>query len=155
MNQAAALVRRVEDAGGCVLVDGDRVRVKAPEPLPDALMIEMRAAKAEIVRLFQSQWVDRYEERAGILEFDAGLTRTEAEARAWEFMMVEWQNENPPKNLGPNACSQCGQGGEVLLPLVAGCWVHDRCHSALMAERRRLAAMALMEAGIPPKRRDQ
>lgn len=66
MNQAAALVRRVEDAGGHVLVDGDRVRVKAPKPLPNTLVIEMRVVKAEIVRLFQSRWVDRYEERAGI-----------------------------------------------------------------------------------------
>ena len=150
MSRAAALVRQVEDAGGRVLVDGDRVRVKASTPLSVTLVAEMRAVKADIVRLFQSRWVDRYEERAAILEFDAGLTRAEAEARAWEFMLVEWQDENPPKSLGPDACAQCGQGEGVLLPLLAGCWVHDRCHGALLDERRRIAAKALVDSGVPP-----
>lgn len=38
---------------------------KIAKTLFQRVAIEMRAAKAEIVRLFQSRWVDRYEERAG------------------------------------------------------------------------------------------
>ena len=157
MSRAAALVRQVEDAGGRVLVDGDRVRVKASTPLSVTLVAEMRAVKADIVRLFQSRWVDRYEERAAILEFDAGLTRAEAEARAWECIIVRWLNENHPSGLDQDRCAACGQLfsriGEEAVPVLAGeghIWVHHGCHARLMAKRRAEAARALADMGLTP-----
>ena len=47
--QAAELVRAVERAGGRLEPDGDGLMVEAPEPLPEAIMTELRAHKAEVI----------------------------------------------------------------------------------------------------------
>jgi len=61
----------------------------------------------------------RYEERAGVYEFDGGLPRPEAELRAWVDVALDWLDTQP---------------GADELPT---------------AEARALAARALAEAGIP------
>lgn len=47
--QAAELVRAVERAGGHLEPDGDGLVVEAPEPLPEPIMTELRAHKAEVI----------------------------------------------------------------------------------------------------------
>ena len=47
--QAAELVRAVERAGGHLEPDGDGLMVEAPEPLPEPIMAELRAHKAEVI----------------------------------------------------------------------------------------------------------
>ncbi len=46
---AADLIRTVEQAGGHLEPDGDGLVVEAPEPLPEPIMLELRAHKAEVL----------------------------------------------------------------------------------------------------------
>ena len=46
---AADLIRTVERAGGHLEPDGDSLMVEAPEPLPEPIMTELRAHKAEVI----------------------------------------------------------------------------------------------------------
>ncbi len=46
---AAELIRTVEQAGGHLEPDGDGLVVEAPKPLPESIMTELRARKAEII----------------------------------------------------------------------------------------------------------
>ncbi len=46
---AADLIRTVEQAGGHLEPDGDSLVVEAPEPLPEPIMTELRARKAEVL----------------------------------------------------------------------------------------------------------
>ncbi len=46
---AADLIRTVEQAGGHLEPDGDALVVEAPEPLPEPIMTELRAHKAEVI----------------------------------------------------------------------------------------------------------
>ncbi len=46
---AADLIRIVEQAGGHLEPDGDGLMVAAPEPLPEPIMTELRAHKAEVI----------------------------------------------------------------------------------------------------------
>jgi hypothetical protein len=59
--------------------------------------------KAEIVVLLRpaedgwsaEDWQVFFDERAGIVEFDGGRPRPEAEAQALAFCVVEWLNHKP------------------------------------------------------------
>ncbi len=46
---AADLIRTVEQAGGHLEPDGDGLVVEAPKPLPESIMTELRAHKAEVI----------------------------------------------------------------------------------------------------------
>jgi TubC N-terminal docking domain len=48
---AIDLMREVSDAGGTVRLEGDVLRLSAPEPLPEELRARLRQHKAEIVAL--------------------------------------------------------------------------------------------------------
>ena len=43
------LLDRVHAAGGRLLMNGDKLRVEAPAPLPDELVEQLRAAKTELI----------------------------------------------------------------------------------------------------------
>ncbi len=47
--QAVELIRAVERAGGHLEPDGDGLVVEAPEPLPEPIMTDLRAHKAEVI----------------------------------------------------------------------------------------------------------
>jgi len=69
------LLHKLHDAGVILTVEGDRLKYRAPT---GALTLELRTALAEL----KPTVVYEYNERAGIMEYDAHLPRTEAEARA-------------------------------------------------------------------------
>src|SRR5918995_25204 len=48
---ALDLLRQVTETGGTVRLEGDALRLSAPEPLPDELRTRLRQHKAEIVAL--------------------------------------------------------------------------------------------------------
>jgi TubC N-terminal docking domain len=51
---AIDLLREVSDAGGTVRLEGDVLRLSAPEPLPDELRARVRQHRAEIVALLSA-----------------------------------------------------------------------------------------------------
>ena len=73
-------LQRLHDAGVILTVDGDRLRYRAPA---GALTLELRSALEEL----KPDLVYEYQERAGILEYDARLPRPEAEARAASMVL--------------------------------------------------------------------
>ncbi len=52
---AADLIRAVERAGGHLEPDGDGLVVEAPVPLPEPIMTELRARKAEVLVVLAGQ----------------------------------------------------------------------------------------------------
>ena len=51
---ALDLLRQVTETGGTVRLEGDMLRLSAPEPLPDELRARLRQHKAEIVALLSA-----------------------------------------------------------------------------------------------------
>ncbi|MBP2227192.1 hypothetical protein J2847_000459 [Azospirillum agricola] len=85
---ALAVLRTVHAEGGTVSLDGGNLRLRAPAPLPPAIVSTVRAEKPGLVHLLTGcpdlpDRLDEFEERAAILQFDAHLSRSEAERRAW------------------------------------------------------------------------
>ena len=46
---ACPLLEAVQRAGGAITLEGDRLRLSAPEPLPEDLLRELRVHKAEVI----------------------------------------------------------------------------------------------------------
>ncbi len=64
-------------------IDGERLRWFAPVGVvTEADLSALRQHKAEVLAIIREQDADRIEERASIIEFDAYLSRREAERRA-------------------------------------------------------------------------
>jgi hypothetical protein len=84
-------------------LDGDDVVLSAASAPPAAVLDALSRHKTEIVGLLRpgcdgwsaEDWQVSFDERAGIIEFDGGLPRAEAEARAFDCCVVEWLNRNP------------------------------------------------------------
>ena len=64
MSAALALVRGVQAAGGQIAFADGRLKLSAPEPLPDGLVNELRTHKAEVLFFLQGQassgWYSRH-----------------------------------------------------------------------------------------------
>ena len=96
------------------------------------------------------------EERAAIMEHDGGLSRSEAEQRAYECTHSEWLNCNPPQYIDDQHCAQCGQkfnkARTGCISVLAGneghVRLHHHCHESWMARRWQKAINALMGMGI-------
>ena len=69
------ILQAAHDAGVTLTVEGDRLRYRAPA---GAMSPALRDALQEL----KPTLVYEYHERAGILEYDAGFPRAEAEAQA-------------------------------------------------------------------------
>ena len=99
-------------------------------------------------------WRTFFDERAGILEYDHGLSREDAEQRAFECCIVEWLNQHPEPS-DPDRCAWCGSEETSEARVVpygtnpAGhTWLHPGCWDEWYQERHRKAASALMGVGI-------
>ena len=102
-------------------------------------------------------WRDWITERAAILEFDGGLSRAEADRRAFEYTLIEWLNRHPHQgNLG--ICAGCGDAmydqASDWRTLADSASVHYgglwglRCMERYALGRRKEAADALRQMGI-------
>ncbi len=162
MNAAAAL-KAARKVGVRVTVDGGDLVLDAEAPPPEPILDVLRRHKHEIVALLATDaddwsaedWQTFFEERSGIAEFDGGLPRAEAEARAFACAVVRWMNRNPPA-ADEDRCAACGgplgRIGEDAVAVLAGegrhVWVHHACHQNFMAQRRDAAVTALAAMGI-------
>ena len=136
--------------------------LEASAPPPPAVLDLLSRHKAGIVTLLRpaddgwsaEDWQVFFDERAGIAEFDGGLPRGQAEARAFACCVVEWLNRNPVRS-PPGRCLGCGGGDHAHDPLLpygiestGHAWLHSRCWPAWYAGRKAEAVAALAAMGI-------
>jgi hypothetical protein len=150
---AAEVLKAAKVAGIRVTAEGDDLVLNADAPPPAPILNALKRHKTEIVALLAASaeewaaqdWQAFFDERAGIAEFEGGLSRTDAETRAFECCVVEWLNRNPEPS-EPGRCAECGKTG------VAGCavipfgteiqghtWLHPQCWSAWLQKRHERA----------------
>lgn len=159
---AAEAWRVARDAGIDLHVDGVDLVLEASASPPAAVLDLLTRHKADLIVLLRTgddgwsaeDWRALFEERAGIAEFDGGLPRPEAEARASECCVVEWLDRNFERS-PPGRCLACGGGDrayDALLPHgiepTGHVWLHSRCWPAWHAGRKAEAAAALAATGI-------
>jgi hypothetical protein len=160
---AALALKTAHAVGVHVRIDGDDLELEAPAQPPQAVLELLSSHKADILRLLRpandgwspEDWRVFFEERAAILEFDGGLPRAEAEARAFAYCVTEWINRNPTPS-APGRCLGCGGGerpSDSLLPFgtdtIGHAWVHRTCWPAWYRAREAEAMVALNSMGIP------
>jgi hypothetical protein len=137
--------------------NGDNGGLRPTQPRRGAAPIASVSAKLEAQgsEWDAADWQAYFDERAGILEFDGGLLRHEAEARAWECCVAQWLIRNPVRS-APGQCHGCGENGarEPLLPYGTGeyghIWLHQRCWNVWYADRKAEAVAALKALGLEP-----
>jgi hypothetical protein len=145
-----------------VTIDGDDLVLDASAQPASFVLDLLSGHKAGIVALLRStddgwsaeEWQVFFDERAGIAEFDGGLSRAQAETCAFACCAVEWLNRNPA-HLPPRRCVGGGCGDHADSPLLSngadstGNWsLHSRCWSAQYAGRKAEAVAALAVMGI-------
>jgi hypothetical protein len=87
---AAGVLKAASDAGIAIAIDGADLILRSAAKADAGLVERIRSHKAEIRALlrqpawFEEDWQALFDERAGIMEYDGGLSRAEAEAGAAE-----------------------------------------------------------------------
>ena len=163
---AAHALKSARAVGIRMRADGDALELEASEPPPPAVLNLLFRHKAETLRLLRpandgwspEDWQVFFEERASILEFDGGFSRTEAERQAFVSCVTEWLNRNPMPSM-PGSCLACGgreRPGDPLLPFgnetTGHAWLHRVCWSAWCRAREQDAIAALASMGIQARR---
>ena len=161
MSVAEAL-KAARAAGVELRLDGNDLVLEASGPPPDAILDLLSRDKAGLIALLRPRsdgwsaedWRVFYDERAGIAEFDGGLSRAEAEARVFACCVAEWLNRNYVRS-PPGRCLGCGEAEHAPDPVLpfgtesAGhAWLHGRCWPAWHAVREAEAVAALAAMGI-------
>lgn len=160
---AAEALTQARAAGIQVGIDGEALVLEASAPPPVEVLDLLARYKADIVTLLRpgsegwsgEDWWEFFDERAGIAEFDGGLPRDQAEARAFSCCVGEWIHHNPVRSPS-GRCDHCGQSKGMLLPYLTGysvkdpehTWLHQECSQAWHQERRAKAVAAVMAMGI-------
>ena len=165
---AVEALKAARAAGVELALDGDDLALKAASAPPAAVLDALSLHKAQIMVLLRpaedgwsvEDWQVFFEERAGIVEFDGGLPRAEAEAQAFACCVVEWLNHNPECSPA-GRCLGCGDREHAHDPLLpygvepAGhVWLHSRCWPAWYEARKAKAASALAAMGIMASKPD-
>ena len=151
---AADLIRTVEQAGGHLEPDGDGLVVEAPKPLPESIMVELRARKVEVLQALTKQTPRAASESAALLrrahlavvpdlsdpedtrvwlidraamrEVGSGTTRVDADKLAFDELLWLWHAANPV-TLAPGHCAACGTAFEPpVISLPDGAQVCDK-----------------------------
>jgi hypothetical protein len=145
-----------------VRLGGDDLELEASLPPPSTVLDLLSRHKVEILRLLRpaneswspEDWQVFFDERAGVAEFDGGLSRAEAERRAFASCVTAWLNSNPGSS-APGRCLDCGGGersGDPLLPFgtetTGHTWLHRACWPTWCQAREAEAIAALLVMGI-------
>ena len=159
---ATECLRAARAIGIDIAIDGDGLVLEASSPPPVAILDALSCNKAGIIALLRpgadgwsaEDWQMFFDERAGIVEFDGGLHRSEAEARAFACCIAEWLNRNPVRS-STGHCLGCGDEEQTHDPLVpfgtettGHAWLHHRCWASWYESRKADAAAALKTMGI-------
>jgi hypothetical protein len=163
VNASEALIAARAVGVSVGLVGGDLALV-APAAPPPAVVEALALHKAEIVALLRpakdgwsaADWQVFFGERAGRFEYVSGMTRSAAEAQAYEACIVEWLNRNPaPSPAG--RCAWCGQlesDSACVVPFgtepATHAWLHGECWQPWQKARRSEAVKALSRIGCCP-----
>ena len=159
---AALALKAARAVGIRVRIDGDDLELEAPAQPPQAVLDLLSLHKADILTLLRptndgwspEDWQVFFDELAGIAEFDGGLSRAEAEARAFACCLAEWINRNPTPS-SPDWRPACGgreRPGDPLRPFGTDAsghaWVHRACWPAWYRARETEAGAALTSMGV-------
>jgi hypothetical protein len=154
---AAEALKAARAAGIEIGIDGDDLVLEASAPPSAAVLDLLSRHKAGIVTLLRpdrdgwsaEDWQVFFDQRAGIAEFDGGLPRAQAKARAFACCVAEWLNRIPVRS-PPGRCFGCGGGEHAHAPLLphgiestGHAWVHSACWPAWYAGRKADAVAAL------------
>ena len=112
---AVQAVKAARDAGVWIGVDGDVLTLDADAAPPTAVLNMLSYHKAEVLALLRTggdgwsgeDWRALFDGRAATAEFDGGLPRDQAEARAFACCIAVWLNRNPVRS-PPGLCVGCG-----------------------------------------------
>lgn len=148
MSAAARLLATIEARAGTVRTDGDRIGVRPSSVLDDALRGELQVHRKELLDLLRggtplslsprntatlqhpaaerAEWQHRFEERAGVLQYEAGLPRVDAEREAFLDLAVDWVLANPSANALGNAEAEAAAIDALLRLGVPDPRRHDR-----------------------------
>lgn len=159
---AAEALKAARAAGIELRLDGGDLVLEASAPPPAGILDLLSHYKPDILALLRpsqddwsaDDWQVLFDERAGVAEFDGGLSRTEAEAYAFECCVVEWLNRRPCPSTATR-CAQCGKPrstSAVVLPFGTEpgphVWLHAECWTVWQEARRSRAVKALALMGI-------
>jgi hypothetical protein len=159
---AAEVLKAARAANIQLGIDADDLVLEASAPPPPDVIDLLSRHKAGIVALLRpaedgwsaEDWQVFFDERAGIVEFDGGFPRAEAEVYVFACCVGEWLNHNPERSPA-GRCLGCGDRGHAHDPLLpygaepAGhVWLHSHCWPAWYAARKAKAASALAAMGI-------
>jgi hypothetical protein len=162
MSGAEAL-SRARAAGIQVVLDGDHLALEASAPPSGAVLDLLARHKAEILTLLRpgndgwsgEDWREFFEEHACMAEFDGGLSRDNAEVRAFSRCVGEWLYRNP--NRTPSGrCDHCGEPEGMLLPYLTGyshshpghTWLHLECSQDWHHMRLKRVVSRLVALGV-------
>jgi hypothetical protein len=163
VNAARKILDDLALIGATIEPVGDRLILRAGSTaIPADLVIRIRQTKAELLdaitlastdrRWRMEDWKAHFDGRAGLLEFDGGLPRSEAKAPSFDCCVVQWLNRNPaPSPAG--RCVWCG-GRETKSAAVVPfgtepgthAWLHSECWRQWHDFRRAEAVKALHQA---------
>ena len=137
--------------------------MEASAPPPAEVLDLLARHKTGIVTLLRpgndgwsgEDWREFFDERAGIAEFDGGLPRDQAEARAFSCCVGEWLHRNPVRSPS-GRCDLCGQSKGMLLLYLTGysvedpghTWLHQECSPAWHQAHRAKTVSALVSMGV-------
>jgi hypothetical protein len=147
-----------------VRLDGKDLMLAGVGDPPAEVLDMLRRHKLSIVGLLQqhagtvsiepwdsADWQAYFDERAAIEEFDGGLVRGDAEARAYVWCVGEWLHRNATCSSRVH-CVHCGRAestSDLLLPVgLAGAGLHRDCVSPWHAARTAAGVRALKAMGI-------
>lgn len=162
MSPAELVERAAGDGVLIALLPSGSISARGVQSAVDRWLPAIRQNKAAIIRLLRpgedgwstQDWRAFFGERAGIAEFDGGLSRVEAEASAFMRCVAEWLNRNPMRS-PPGRCIGCGESEashNPLLPFGIGAAgevrLHSGCSSAWYTGRKAEAVAALAAMGI-------
>lgn len=166
---AAEALKIARAAGVRIGVDGDTLTLEAYAEPPAAVVELLAYYKPGVIKLLRpandgwsaADWQAFFNECISVVEFNGGLSRTEAEARAFAHCVVEWLNRNTLRS-SPDRCHYCGRSersGDPLVPFgtepTRHAWLHSRCWPAWHAARKTEAIAALATMGIAQPRTNQ